>query len=125
MICVWSVLSKTDFCSTGTLADAEMPYSGVRQRLALLDLPTDEASLLRHCILTDDLSHIDRRRRSENRVGFALLLCALPHVSIRCLYGAGSDRYLSSQRREAVASEVTYGIFDADGGSSFGILALR
>lgn len=47
MICVWSMLSKTDTCSTATLADAKMQYSGVRQRLALLDLPTDEASLLR------------------------------------------------------------------------------
>lgn len=49
-----------------------------RQRSALLDLPTDEASLLRHYILADDdLSHIGRRRRPENRIGFALQLCAL------------------------------------------------
>src|SRR3546814_3187461 len=39
-----------------------------RQRSALLDLPTDEAALLRHYILADDdLIHIDRRRRPENR----------------------------------------------------------
>ncbi len=49
-----------------------------RQRSSLLDLPTDEASLLRHHILADDdLIHIDRRRRPENRIGFALQLCAL------------------------------------------------
>jgi TnpA family transposase len=49
-----------------------------RQRSALLDLPTDEASLLRHYILADDdLIHVDRRRRPENRIGFALQLCAL------------------------------------------------
>ncbi|KHA62685.1 hypothetical protein NI18_21685 [Sphingomonas sp. Ant20] len=49
-----------------------------RQRSALLDLPTDAASLLRHYILADDdLIHIDRRRRPENRIGFALQLCAL------------------------------------------------
>lgn len=49
-----------------------------RQRSALLDLPTDEASLLRHYILADDdLIQIDRRRRPENRIGFALQLCAL------------------------------------------------
>ncbi|MBB3983110.1 hypothetical protein GGR44_002797 [Sphingobium fontiphilum] len=49
-----------------------------RQRSSLLDLPTDEASLLRHYILADDdLIHIDRRRRPENRIGFALQLCAL------------------------------------------------
>lgn len=49
-----------------------------RQRSLLLDLPTDEASLLRHYILADDdLIHIDRRRRPENRIGCALQLCAL------------------------------------------------
>lgn len=49
-----------------------------RQRSALLDLPTDEAALLRHYLLADDdLIHIDRRRRPENRIGFALQLCAL------------------------------------------------
>ncbi|MGC5799336.1 Tn3 family transposase [Sphingomonas sp. NFX23] len=49
-----------------------------RQRSSLLDLLTDEASLLRHYILADDdLIHIDRRRRPENRIGFALQLCAL------------------------------------------------
>jgi len=49
-----------------------------RQRSAMLDLPTDEASLLRHYILADDdLIHIERRRRAENRIGFALQLCAL------------------------------------------------
>ena len=49
-----------------------------RQRSALLDLPADEASLLGHYILADDdLTQIDRRRRPENRIGFALQLCAL------------------------------------------------
>ena len=49
-----------------------------RQRSALLDLPTDESSLRRHYTLADDdLEHITRRRRAENRLGFALQLCAL------------------------------------------------
>lgn len=49
-----------------------------RQRSALLDLPTDELSLLRHYTLgDDDLTHIQERRRPENRLGFALQLCAL------------------------------------------------
>ncbi|MCR5860142.1 Tn3 family transposase [Mesorhizobium sp. J428] len=49
-----------------------------RQRSALFDLPTDEASLLRHYILSDDdLTHIRERRRARNRFGFALQLCAL------------------------------------------------
>ncbi len=49
-----------------------------RQRAALFDLPSDEPSLLRHYTLSDeDLDHINQRRRPENRLGFALQLCAL------------------------------------------------
>lgn len=49
-----------------------------RQRAALFDLPTDEAALVRHYTLSDDdLTHIRRRRRPQNRLGFALQLCAL------------------------------------------------
>jgi len=49
-----------------------------RQRAALFELPTDEAALLRHYTLADDdLEHIRLRRRPENRIGFALQLCAL------------------------------------------------
>lgn len=49
-----------------------------RQRSALLDLPTDEMSLLQHYTLSDeDLENINVRRRPENRLGFALQLCAL------------------------------------------------
>lgn len=49
-----------------------------RQRSALFDLPTDDAPMMRHYILADDdMEHINERRRPENRVGFALQLCAL------------------------------------------------
>ena len=49
-----------------------------RQRSALFDLPTDDASMLRHYTLADDdIEHINERRRPENRIGFALQLCAL------------------------------------------------
>ena len=49
-----------------------------RQRSTLFDLPIDEASLLKHYTLDDDdLGHIRERRRPENRLGFALQLCAL------------------------------------------------
>lgn len=49
-----------------------------RQRSALFDLPTDDASMLCHYTLADDdLEHIAERRRPENRIGFALQLCAL------------------------------------------------
>ena len=49
-----------------------------RQRAALFDLLTDEADMLRHYTLADDdLDHIRERRWPENRIGFALHLCAL------------------------------------------------
>ena len=51
-----------------------------RQRSALFDLPVDEPSLRKHYTLADDdLQHIGQRRRGENRLGFALQLCALRH----------------------------------------------
>lgn len=49
-----------------------------RQRAALLDMPTEEASMLRHYTLADDdLEIIRARRRPHNRFGFTLQLCAL------------------------------------------------
>ena len=49
-----------------------------RQRSVLLDLPIDDLSLLKHYTLgDDDLENIEQRRRPENRLGFALQLCAL------------------------------------------------
>ena len=46
-----------------------------RQRAALFDLPTDEAALLRHYTLSDDIEQIRVRRGGHNRLGFALRLC--------------------------------------------------
>ena len=44
-----------------------------RRRGALLDLPTDEAALLRHYTLSDDdIEQIRLRRGGHNRLGFAL-----------------------------------------------------
>ncbi len=44
-----------------------------RQRSALFSLPQHEADLLRHYTLSDeDLQHIEARRRSRNKLGFAL-----------------------------------------------------
>lgn len=49
-----------------------------RQRAILFDLPTDELTLVQHYTLADeDLEQIAERRRSENKIGFALQLCAL------------------------------------------------
>ncbi len=48
-----------------------------RQRAALFDLPTDEATILYHYTLADDdLEFIRTRRHARNRLGFALQLCA-------------------------------------------------
>jgi TnpA family transposase len=53
----------------------------VRQRSSLLDLPTDEASLLKHYTLADDdIEHIRTRRKVRNRLGFALQLCAFRYL---------------------------------------------
>lgn len=72
------LLSKTDYTSIGTIRMPRRHILTERQRSALLDLPIDELSLLRHYTLgDDDLGHIQERRRPENRLGFALQLCAL------------------------------------------------
>ena len=48
-----------------------------RQRAALFDLPTDEATLLRHYTLSDDdIEQIRVRRGRHNRLGLALQICA-------------------------------------------------
>lgn len=49
-----------------------------RQRSALFDIPVNPLALVRHYTLTDDdFEHIKIRRRAENKLGFALQLCAL------------------------------------------------
>ena len=48
------------------------------QRDALFGLPTDEPTLLRHYVLSDeDMVHVHKRRRPGNKLGFALQLCVL------------------------------------------------
>lgn len=48
------------------------------QRRSLLAIPTREMDLVRHWTLSpEDMVHVARRRRPENRLGFALQLCAL------------------------------------------------
>ena len=48
-----------------------------RQRQSLYGLPSSEPCLLRHYVLSnEDLDHVKRRRRPQNRLGFALQLCA-------------------------------------------------
>ena len=48
-----------------------------RQRTCLFDLPTDEATLLKHCTLAEnDIERVHGRGWSESQLGFALQLCA-------------------------------------------------
>ncbi|MGB1216131.1 MAG: Tn3 family transposase, partial [Pikeienuella sp.] len=73
-----------------------------RQRAALLNLPTDEAAMLRHYTLADDdLEIIHARRRSHNRFGFALQLCALRYPGRLLAPGevipAAVTRFLAAQ----------------------------
>lgn len=49
-----------------------------RQRQALYGLSSEQADLLQHYVLSDhDVALINQRRRSENKLGFALQVCAL------------------------------------------------
>ena len=60
------------------------------QRGALLDLPTDEAALLRHYTLSDDdIEHIRVRRGGHNRLGFALQLCVFQYPGRILAVGEG------------------------------------
>src|SRR3954447_17396261 len=46
----------------------------------LFALPADERAIVRHCTLApDDLALIGAKRSARNRLGYALLLCALRH----------------------------------------------
>jgi len=49
-----------------------------RQKKILLSLPTDNESMLRHYVLSDeDLKNINTRHGINNRLGYAIQLCAL------------------------------------------------
>ena len=49
-----------------------------RQKKILLSLPTDNESMLRHYVLSDeDLKNIKTRHGINNRLGYAIQLCAL------------------------------------------------
>ena len=53
---------------------------GDEQWAALFALPAGERDVVRHCTLTpDDLTLVAAKRSASNRLGYALLLCALRH----------------------------------------------
>ena len=57
---------------------AHRPILTERQRTMLLALPRDEATMLNYYVLSDeDIEYIRRRHNEDNRLGFALQLCAL------------------------------------------------
>ncbi|CCM82099.1 Mobile element protein [Klebsiella pneumoniae subsp. pneumoniae ST258-K26BO] len=71
-------LSPPTICNSARICMSRRHIFTERQRAALFDLPTDELSLLKFYTLgDDDLENIRQRRRPENRIGFALQLCAL------------------------------------------------
>ena len=73
-----------------------------RQRASLSELPTDDASMLRHYALADDdLEIINARHRDHDRFGFALSLCAPRYPRRLVLPGKANpvavSRFLAAQ----------------------------
>lgn len=84
-----------------------------RQRSALFDLPTDEASILHHYTLADDdLEHIRTRRHARNRLGFALQLCAFRYPGRLLLPGEvipmAVSRFIAAQLGEEMEELCKY-----------------
>ena len=78
-----------------------------RQRVALFDLPTDEAALLRHYTLSDDdIEQIRVRRERHDRLGFDLpsdLLDTVPRHRIARIRRQG-ERYFTDGLRDIAGS---------------------
>ena len=83
-----------------------------RQRAALFDLPTDEATLLRHYTLSDDdIEHIRVRRGGHNRLGFALQLCAFRYPGRILVAGEAIPLNVLG----FIAAQLGMGVADLDG----------
>lgn len=85
-----------------------------KQRAALFDLPTDQATLLSHYTLADDdIEHIKSRRRAHNQFGFALQLCAFRYpgrlLSPGELIPAEITEFLAAQLGMNAADLAEYG----------------
>lgn len=64
------------------------PLLKAHQWSALVDMPTDEESLIRHCTLDRaELNLIQAKRASHNRLGLAIQLCFLRHLGRAVLSG--------------------------------------
>lgn len=84
-----------------------------RQRAGLLDLPTDEATILHHYTLADDdIEHIRTRRHARNRLGFALQLCAFRYPGRLLMPGEviplEASRFIAAQIGESVEDLCQY-----------------
>ena len=83
-----------------------------RQRGALLDLPTDEAALLRHYTLSDDdIEQIRVRRGGHNRLGFALQFCAFRYPGRILMVGEAIPLNVLG----FIAAQLGMGVEDLDG----------
>ena len=64
------------------------PLLKAHQWSALVDMPTDEESLIRHCTLDRaELNLIQAKRAPHNRLGLAIQLCFLRHLGRAILSG--------------------------------------
>ena len=83
-----------------------------RQRAALFDLPTDEATLLRHYTLSDDdIEHIRVRRGRHNRLGFVLKFCAFRYTGRLLVVGEA----IPLNVLRFIAAQLGMGAEDLDG----------
>ena len=59
---------------------------------AVMALPSEERDLVRHCTLSaDDLDRLRSLRVAHNRLGHALLLCAMRHPGRALAPGRGNS----------------------------------
>ncbi len=68
------------------------PLLKAHQWSALVDMPTDEECLIRHCTLDRaELNLIQAKRAPHNRLGLAIQLCFLRHLG-SCSTRVGGSR---------------------------------
>lgn len=86
------------------------------QRTRLFGIPTDSAEMAKHYVLsTEDLAFIRTKRRSGNRLGFAVQMCLLRHP------GQGLD--IGEHPPEAMIAFIAHQLGDSP--AAFAEYALR
>src|SRR5277367_7183006 len=72
----------------GRLSLSRRPLLKADRWSALVDMPTDEESLIRHCTLgRAEIDLIQAKRTPHNRLGLAIQLCFLRHLGRAILFG--------------------------------------